>query len=95
MDLGQFLLTTHEEGIARIGHVPDGWQGSTRSTRCQQWHVFDHPANPRNDIGEGLIRVSAILKVGAPRMREGIHNERLAKEVSHSSRTLLSIWLKS
>jgi len=41
-----------------------------------------------------LTRVSAILKVGASKVREGIQDERLSKEVSHSSCTLLDIWLK-
>ncbi len=39
-------------------------------------------------------RVSAILKEGASKVREGIHNERLSEEVSYSSCTLLGIWLK-
>jgi len=41
-----------------------------------------------------VVRVSAILKEGASKVRVGIYNERLSKEVSHSSCTLLSIWLK-
>src|SRR6266536_6251844 len=40
------------------------------------------------------IRVSANLKEGASKVRERTHNERLSKEVSHSSCTLLGIWLK-
>jgi hypothetical protein len=35
-----------------------------------------------------MSRVSAILKVGASKVRESMHNERLSKEVSHSSCTL-------
>jgi len=42
-----------------------------------------------------ILRVSAILKVDASKVREGIHNERLSKEVSHSSCILLGIPLKT
>src|SRR5260221_9376789 len=41
-----------------------------------------------------LSRVSAILKEDAPKVREGTHNKCLSREVSHSSCTLLGIWLK-
>jgi hypothetical protein len=39
-----------------------------------------------------LIRVSAILKEGASKVREDIHNERLSKEVSHLVSLVQKMW---
>ncbi len=43
---------------------------------------------------EDESRVSAILKEGASKVRDGTHYKRLSREASHSSCTLLSLWLK-
>src|SRR5450631_115259 len=52
------LVTSNEEGIAGIGDVPDGRQGSSGRARWQQREIFDGAAKAGDDIHKGFVLVA-------------------------------------
>jgi hypothetical protein len=56
------VITPQEEGIARVGDMPDSWQSSMRNRGRELWQLLNSATDARRDISQGPCFVLASRK---------------------------------